>query len=83
MDKAIYIVIVGKAFINLYFVFDNTTKQIIRNTCIKCGMVFICKNIDIKVIIHLFYSKGRSPPTRGRQIESHHYRNTHFCVHNS
>ena len=51
INQPIDIVIVGKAFVNLDFMFYNPTAQIVRDARIKCGAILIGQDIYIKVVV--------------------------------
>ena len=57
MNEFIYIVLVCKSPILLYFVFYNSPAQIICYARIKNSMIFIRKNINKIVIIHILLHK--------------------------
>lgn len=56
VNQSVDVVIVCESFVDFYFVFYNTSEQIVRDAGVKGSVVFVCENVDVKVVIHIALS---------------------------
>ena len=56
VNHSVDVLIVCESFVDFYFVFYDSSKQVVRDAGVKGGVVFVCENVDVKVVIHIALS---------------------------